>query len=144
MTKACQTDYAGQYGALADCLSVVETKYQPIHSQPADLLELFQAKRKVISDKVDKGLLTPDEGKLAEAQARTEVVEMQVRREAAQNPAPTYVSGPAVSGPTGASGPTSLDYFELARRALQPPLEPPAAVNTTCTSTGPFLNCTTH
>jgi hypothetical protein len=66
--------------AKANCLNAVDNEYIRPRLRTTDLLDLYQAERAALAEKVDAGAMTPAEAALKLAQMKTEIISEDQRR----------------------------------------------------------------
>ena len=134
------------FSAIADCKTTAEQRTQFGGVQlPADLAELFQAKRKIIFTRVDRGLLGKDEAAVEEAQLRTDIMGMKLKRDAetARQTAQVLAAQPVFVN----NGPSSSQMLLNAARDMDQQQQRAfdnMPKTTHCMPAGPGMNCTTY
>jgi hypothetical protein len=76
--EACALEKSA--AAKASCLNAVDNEYIRPRLRTTDLLDLYQAERAALAEKVDAGAMTPAEAALKLAQMKTEVISEDQRR----------------------------------------------------------------
>lgn len=97
---------------------------------PNDIAELTLASKAALASRVDRGEVTPEEARLAEARMGSEMTEMTLTRQRAALAAAALMPRLA---PYQLPAPYQMSV---------PPSPQPMIVNTNCTRTGQFVNCT--
>jgi lipopolysaccharide export system protein LptC len=149
--NACATQYPNQHALKVDCFTESENHYWRPHYRYGDLLDLYQAQRKSIAVKADRGEVTLEDGAIQLAQLRSAWAEAELRRnnETAAINAQRALAGAAIMGSTAPTAPTApyiptpyVPNINVAPGNPLPPINPlPPPITTICQSVGGQFIC---